>query len=71
MGVRILEGSYDSGETRACLVDATQEIVFGPLFESREQAEAFVEWLPEDARSYNDFRLGQEFRSFTHRVGVA
>ena len=45
MGLATLEGKYDGGGSRACLVDATTGEAFGPLFDDGEQIESFLGWL--------------------------
>ena len=59
MSVQILEG-----ERNACLYCNTTDWAFGPLFEDADQAERFLEWLPDDARTYSDKRLEQLFYDF-------
>lgn len=52
MGLRIL---YDPDEPAACLWDSVSDWAFGPVFEGESaftDAQAFIEWLPEDARKY-------------------
>lgn len=63
MGIEILEGR-DLGQ--ACLTCNTTGVAFGPLFEDREEAEAFLAWCIDDPRSHTDRELGHrvsEFRS--------
>lgn len=51
MSTRLLEGTYDgTHEGRVVLVDSTTEWAFGPVFESREDAEAFLAWCPIDVK---------------------
>jgi hypothetical protein len=65
MGVRILHD--DAGEMSA-LYCSTTGVAFGPVIEesqdeagdhhdSVERAEAFLRWLPADARTYTDAQL--------------
>ena len=64
MGVRIL---HDRESDVAALYCSTSDVAFGPLFygtrerEGDERAEAFVKWLPQDARRYTDRELMQQF----------
>jgi hypothetical protein len=45
MGVRILAGSFDGGPERAALVNSVTERPLAlPMFEDREDAEAFLRW---------------------------
>jgi len=71
MAVDILVGSTRKGERsreEACLVCTTSDTVFGPLFASLEEAEAFLFWLaPIDPRDITPQQLeGQvsEFRFY-------
>jgi hypothetical protein len=62
MGIRILSGRYDGGETRACLVDSVTGFAFGPLFDDEDRADDFVSWLAakdggRDARTLTDAEL--------------
>ena len=61
MGVEILEGR-DFGP--CALTCNTSGVAFGPLFEDREEAEAFLEWLPQDPRRYDDQELGRKYSEF-------
>ena len=61
MGLRI---AFDSDEPVAVLWDSVSGVAFGPVFESapgtttaRDDAQAFVDWLPEDARVYDTEEL--------------
>lgn len=45
MSVRVLEGEYDGGETRAVMVCSVTGLAFGPLFDSGEELLAFLEWF--------------------------
>jgi len=48
MGVRVLVGEYDGGESAACMVDSVTGTAFGPLFRGEDAVEdidRFVRWL--------------------------
>lgn len=53
MGVRFIEGTYDgTKEGATVMIDSVTETAFGPIFDSWDDAEEFVQWLPNDARRY-------------------
>ena len=61
MGLRI---AFDPDDPVAVLWDSVSGVAFGPVFESapgtttaRDDAQAFVDWLPEDARKYTTEEL--------------
>ena len=58
MGVRIIQGRFD-GDSRgyAVLYCSTSMWAFGPVFEDEFQAQEFLDWLPDDPRSYSDALL--------------
>ena len=59
MGVRILEGDG------ACLYCSTSMWAFGPVFEDRDQAQAFLEFLGAvDARTLGDHELELKYGEF-------
>lgn len=66
MGVRIL---HDRDQNYAALYCSTTARVFGPLFDdanegdhdAQERAEAFLRFLPQDARKYTDLELQDQF----------
>lgn len=49
------------------LYSSTTDWAFGPIFydddehNSEERAEAFIEWLPMDARKYRDYELENKY----------
>lgn len=45
MGCRILTGEYDGYRTQACMVDSVTETAFGPLFDSYEDCEDFIQYV--------------------------
>jgi len=67
MGVRIL---YNSSDGMATIYCSTTDIAFGPVFydgdnhEADERAEAFIKWLPQDARRYTDTELMQQYTAW-------
>jgi hypothetical protein len=66
MSVEIL---YDSERSVASLYCTTDDVAFGPIFrgaEAREDAEAFLEWLPNDPREYPPYDL-----VYVHRAWLA
>jgi len=71
MAIDILVGSTRKGERsteEACLVCTTSDTVFGPLFASLEEAEAFLYWLapidPRDITPQHVERKVSEFRVY-------
>ena len=64
MAVRIL---YDGDHDMAALYCSTTDVAFGPIFtdedchDGEERAEAFLRWLPLDARRYSDFGLLEQY----------
>jgi hypothetical protein len=67
MGVRIL---HDGLQSMAALYCSTSDVAFGPVFtdggapnyeDASERAEAFLRWLPQDARRYEDGRLQERY----------
>lgn len=47
----LTEGRY------TCLYDSVTMTAFGPIFYEGEDVEAFLRWLPKDARVYSDREL--------------
>ncbi len=74
MGVSVLSGGaneageYAGGNTSAVMYCNTSGWAFGPVFESREQAEEFMAWLSErgfpDPRGLRSSELGESYRKF-------
>jgi hypothetical protein len=53
MGVRIISNqSGDYGEKGAVIFDSVSGWAFGPVFDDYDAAQAFLDWLPDDARRY-------------------
>jgi len=65
MGVRIL---CNEENDRACLYCSTTMWAFGNIMYSREEAEAFLEYLSKDARRYTDKELESEYYNFRRDV---
>ena len=59
MGVRII-----AGDDYAALYCSTTMTAFGPVLNDSEEAEGFLEWLPDDARSYSEPELEQKLSEF-------
>ena len=67
MGVRIL-----ADDRNAALYCSTSDVTFGPVFyendhtgrSAYEEAEAFLEWLPVDARRLNDWELLKKYNDW-------
>lgn len=61
MGLRILSGTIDGGDyAAACFYDSVTDWAFGPVFQGDapdEQAQAFADWLRDDARTYTPGEL--------------
>lgn len=60
MGVRILEDN----EVGAVLYCSVTDWAFGPIFADRDEAQAFLDWLPSDPRSLSDGDLDDKFSEF-------
>lgn len=61
MGVHILSGELNGSTTEAaCLVDSVTGVAFGPVFDTHDGAQAFLEWLPGDARALSPGDLAQQ-----------
>lgn len=60
MSVHILEGK----EGKAAFYCSTTDWAFGPLFDSVEEAEAFLQWLPVDPRKLKDSELEAKHADF-------
>ena len=59
MGVRKIVGTYDGTQhDAAVMVDSVSGWAFGPVFDSPEEVEEFIDWLPDDPRTYKDDDLG-------------
>lgn len=69
MGVRIL---HDTDQRMAVLYCSTTDTAFGPVFarsddhdhEADERAEAFLRWLPSDARRFTDDELSRAYATW-------
>ena len=64
MSVRILEGTIE-GRTAAILVDSASGFALScHTFDDGEQAQAFIDWLPNDARRYTERALAQQWETW-------
>lgn len=67
MGCNIIEGSrgccYTNDHVAVFFCDTT-DWAFGPLMESRKEAEAFRLWLAKDPRSFHGDALGMKLARF-------
>lgn len=69
MGVRILvDATSYAGVINTCLYDSVTDWAFGPVMNSAEEAEAFIAWLPGDARLYEDSLLESKYTEFLSEV---
>lgn len=68
MGIRIFIGIGDGWERGAFLYCSTSGWAFGPMFESSDEAEAFLTWyrgkFPSDLRRETDDNLRCLFQRF-------
>lgn len=64
MGVRMIVSERAGSTDRVALYDSTSGWAFGPVFSDEETAQAFLDSLPNDARSYSTFDLGQLYSAF-------
>ena len=55
MSVRIIEGT----DGYKCLYDSETMTAFGPIFYDEDDMDDFLEWLPQDARTYSKEVLDQ------------
>jgi hypothetical protein len=51
MAVHILTTTDEGGETGAVFKDSVTGVVFGPVWDSVEDAQAFLDYIPGDART--------------------
>lgn len=73
MGCRVLQLSQcwgDNDLAGVCLFDSSKGLVFGPVFEDVNAADAFVEWLGIDPRSLTLEQLVQAKEAFEPIYGV-
>ena len=69
MSVVILSGTRNKRQDFAVFACNTSDWAFGPLMESREEAEAFLDWLLKDPRTYDDDALGLAYCTFLKEIG--
>lgn len=72
MGCRILQGDGSTIDSvGAVLYCSTAGWAFGPVFDDREQAERFIEWLaPRDPRSVDRRVLEVSYRRFLEEEAI-
>ena len=58
-----------TGSSTACLYCNTEDVAFGPVFDSEYDATDFLEWLPLDARTYNPSALVEMKSRWENRDG--
>ena len=61
MGIEIIE---DRETGRAVIYCSTTDRAFGPIFQSGEEAEGFLEWDPDDPRSYSIGGIESAYQRF-------
>lgn len=64
MGVRMIVSDRPGESDRVALYDSVSGWAFGPVFPNEEDAQAFLDSLPNDARSYSTWDLGQLYSDF-------
>lgn len=64
MGCRIIEGKKDGAAECAVLFCSTTGWAFGPVMESHDEAEAFIDFLDFDPRKYRDKELEYLYAEF-------
>jgi hypothetical protein len=65
MGVRIIQADGEGDSQGACLYCSTSMWAFGPIFEDRDQAEAFLQYLGHvDPRTLSDGDLETKYADF-------
>lgn len=64
MSIRILESTNDN---QACFYCSTSGWAFGPVMGSAEEANAFLDWIPGDPRTYSDSDLEQKYSEFVRQ----
>lgn len=64
MGVEVVPLDHRMSHYGACFLDNTYMMTFGPVFPSVEEAQEFMEWLPESPREYFSAQLRNEYHRF-------
>jgi hypothetical protein len=65
MGLRIIVGNEQGcHREHAVLFCSTSQWAFGPVFDSEEDADEFIKWLPRDAREYTADELEHLYGSW-------
>jgi hypothetical protein len=66
-----VDSLYDPVQGKAVMIDTTTDVAFGPLFESKEDVEDFLNWVLEtygiDVREWGDAQLASRFASWSDR----
>ena len=72
MGVRILEGVYDSDTAGAVMICSTTMVAFGPVFDTEQECELFIEWFEKlglgSVRMVVGETLAESFAVFTKLI---
>lgn len=61
MSVMILS---NEGDDTACMYCTTSDWAFGPIFRNAAEAQRFIDWLPSDARKYDQDDLEAKVGEF-------
>ncbi len=64
MGVRIIE---DKESGYKCMYDSVTMWAFGGIFYEDEDIENFLNWLPQDARKYQDYDLRSKIHEWRNK----
>jgi phage terminase Nu1 subunit (DNA packaging protein) len=72
MGIRILQGyEHEHSITKSAIMfSSSTDWAFGPVFmdeddhDAFDRAQMFIEWLPRDAREYEDNELERKYSEF-------
>jgi len=65
MAVRIIENDADGYKVLYC---STTMTAFGPVFYEEDDVDAFLEWLPQDARKYTQHELDSKAYEWREHV---
>lgn len=63
MGTRLIIDP-GGGSDSVAMYDSVTGWAFGPVFSSEDDAEAFIAWLDNDARSYSEGRLAELYKQW-------
>jgi len=64
MSVRIIEGT----DGYKAIYDSVTMTCFGPVFYDADDVDAFLEWLPQDARKYNQEEIDSKAHEWREHV---